>query len=331
MESLTNDQIIKGFSSDPEFTQNYLEYQKAKSVQEFKKIYKGGFFGYSDIKLFGNVSQYNQLMGPEFYQFKDNLENKFKDYLNEIPENIIFSVLQVLRWQFASGEYRSLSISNSIKITRNSNRRFLAEAILQDITETLLLYDLQGLDIELIMMGRPWLKADDFDLDAIGLSQIFDEQLEREISAYSNSSILDIKKSPEGTNILKNYEYKNIYMDNYGEPIYDKSQNLVGYKKDPDKFVSVYSYYNSDNLLCNKVSIKSLSEINFPTQDEEEALISWIDIKTESGFVREYKKNKYYYDKNNNLLNRETSFTCSLFPNYKKDVALNDKIGTIDF
>ena len=106
MENLTNDIIVKGFSSDPEFTKNYLEYHKAKSIQEFKKTYKGGFFGYSDLKFFGNVSQFTQLIGLELQQFQANLENKLKFYLNEIPENINFSVLPVLKWQYTSGEYR---------------------------------------------------------------------------------------------------------------------------------------------------------------------------------------------------------------------------------
>lgn len=62
---------------------------------------------------------------------------------------------------------------------------------------------------------------------------------------------------------------------------------MVGYKKKigPNKFASIY---NSDNLFCNKVSIKSLSQIDSPNLDE--ALISWIDIKTESGFTRVYNK-----------------------------------------
>lgn len=87
--------------------------------------------------------------------------------------------------------------------------------------------------------------------------------------------------------------------------MYDKSKFLIGYKIGSNKFASIKTYYNSDNFYCNKVSIKSLSEIESPTQDE--ALINWTDIKTdktENGFVRDYKKNKYYYDKNNNLINR---------------------------
>ena len=166
------------------------------------------------FKFFGNVSQFTQLIGLELQQFQANLEIKLKFYLNEIPENIIFSVLPLLKWQYTSGEYRSLSISKSIKVTRNSNCSLLAEVILHDINETLLNYDIQDLDVELIMMGRPWLKADDFNLEMSGLNKILDEQLEREISVYTRSSILDVKKTQDGTSILKNYEYRDIYMDN---------------------------------------------------------------------------------------------------------------------
>ena len=57
--------------------------------------------------------------------------------------------------------------------------------------------------------------------------------------------------------------------------------------------------------------------------------MSW--RKTEFGFIREYHRKKDYYDKFNNLTNVEVLFNYTKFPNYKKDVKLNDKTGTIDF
>lgn len=40
---------------------------------------------------------------------------------------------------------------------------------------------------------------------------------------------------------------------------------------------------------------------------------------------------KYFYDKNNKIFNVEVIYTCPQFPLYKKDLNLNDKIGTLDF
>lgn len=117
-------------------------------------------------------------------------------------------------------------------------------------------------------------------------------------------------------------------MDNYGEPLYDKFNNLIGYKINNNKCVSIVTYYNENNLLCNKVSIRefdenTLSFINYP-------LKNWVDIKTESGFVREYNKKKYNYDKNNKLLSVEAEYNYPSFPIYKKDANYDIKIGTLD-
>jgi hypothetical protein len=143
------------FATDSEKTKKYFAYEKAKNVREFKKIYGGGVLGYSDIYSFGNSTQFTGLAGSEYLDYTLNLENKLKEYLNEIPESVVYSVIPVLRWQYTTGEYKSLSISNSIKITRDTNRNLLAKRIIFDITNTLFLYDLQGLDIELLIMGRP--------------------------------------------------------------------------------------------------------------------------------------------------------------------------------
>lgn len=42
-------------------------------------------------------------------------------------------------------------------------------------------------------------------------------------------------------------------MDNYGDPVYNKSNNLIGYKLNESEYVSIKTFYNENNLLCNKV------------------------------------------------------------------------------
>jgi hypothetical protein len=51
-------------------------------------------------------------------------------------------------------------------------------------------------------------------------------------------------------------------MGNYGEPVFDKINNLIGYKINGNEFASVYTYYNDENLLCNKITIQELDTIN---------------------------------------------------------------------
>jgi hypothetical protein len=65
---------------------------------------------------------------------------------------------------------------------------------------------------------------------------------------------------------LKAYEYQNIVMDNYGDPILDKNNNLIGYKISHNKYASVEIYYNENNLLCNKVSIRELDGNNLKSE-----------------------------------------------------------------
>src|SRR5258706_241396 len=192
-------------------------------------------------------------------------------------------------------------MSRSIKITRDISKHLLTKKLIIDLKETLTMYELSGLDIDLFLLGRPWLSADDFNIDEAGLSKVFDDQIEREISSLSDSSYKNLFKDHpfDKANKIKNYEYKNIIMNNYGEPIYDQNNNLKGYKINDTEFASVYIYYNKDNLLCNKVTIKEISAMYKATKYFE--LISWLDIKTDTGFIREFIKNKYYYDKNNNI------------------------------
>jgi hypothetical protein len=72
----------------------------------------------------------------------------------------------------------------------------------------------------------------------------------------SSLSKINIKNTSNFSNLKKNYLYKNIYMDNYGKPVLDKNNNLIGYKLKEGKYVSIETYYNENNLLCNKVSIR---------------------------------------------------------------------------
>jgi hypothetical protein len=57
-------------------------------------------------------------------------------------------------------------------------------------------------------------------------------------------------------------------MDNYGEPVLDKDQNLIGYKINDRRYASVRTYYNDDNLLSNEISIKELDKTNLSFNNE---------------------------------------------------------------
>lgn len=164
-------------------------------------------------------------------------------------------------------------------------------------------YSLRDQDLDFYIMGRPWLSVDEFNIDRFldreDVDHVFNKVIEKKLSYWSKS--FNIKNSSDKIIRLKNYEYKDIYMDNYGAPIYNKNNNLIGYKTSNNKYLEIYTYYNENNLLSNKVLIRDFDKNNLLFIGE--VIESWIDIRTESGFMRKYKKNTYYYDNKNNFIN----------------------------
>jgi len=71
------------------------------------------------------------------------------------------------------------------------------------------------------------LSADNFKVKLQAVTDVLDGQIEKEIS--SNIRYKKMFKSEKALN-LKSYEYDNIYMNDYGDPIFDKNNNLIGYK-----------------------------------------------------------------------------------------------------
>ena len=143
-----------------------LKSMHAQELKKFKKAYGGGYLGYTKIHNLGNVSQFVDKIDTSNVQldvdpmeaFKqvnlmsknknlENLENlkcKLTEYVLEIPENVTYSILPVLRWESSKGFLNSRSISDSIKIIRNININLIAEKIISDILDNILEYNLRG-------------------------------------------------------------------------------------------------------------------------------------------------------------------------------------------
>jgi hypothetical protein len=149
-------------------------------LKRFKKVFGGGYLGYKNIHHFGSV--YFDPVEKVGYLI-ENLENKLIEYLNDIPDNVVYSVLPFIRWHTSKGNYQTLTISKSIKITNNSSRDLIAKKLEIDLNEILRIYELADTDLDFYVMSRPWLKKDAFDINEAGLTHIFDEQLEREVSS----------------------------------------------------------------------------------------------------------------------------------------------------
>jgi len=192
-------------------------------------------------------------------------------------------------------------------------------------------YNLIEGDLELYLMGRPWLSVDEFDLDRYldkdNLAPHFDAVIEKKLASHSKS--LTEKNSYNKISGLKNYLYKNVFMDNYGDQVLDKNNDLIGYKLQNNSYISVKTYYNNENLLCNKVSIRDF-DVNTLTF-KPYILREWIDTKNESGFIREFNNKKYFYNNSNELINVESTYSYPSFPLIKTTLHKDSRIGTIDF
>jgi hypothetical protein len=124
---------------------------RKKEIRDLKKAYGGGYLGYTKIHNFGNISQFVELQELGYPEGLKFLSIKLKGYAIEIPENVTFSILAVLRWESSNGNYNSLTISDSIKITRGINTDLLAEKFISDIKEVLLEYSLRDEDLDLFI------------------------------------------------------------------------------------------------------------------------------------------------------------------------------------
>lgn len=218
----------------------------------------------------------------QIYELANELEIKIDDYLTDIPDNITYSILPVLRFKDQEGGYKTVTISKkSIKITQSTSRKLLSSKLMQDILNAVFINDLKGTEINLFILDRPWLSEKDLKSYLSEVTEVLDDLIEKEISSWSKK--LELNNSDK-VDSIKNYKYKNNVFNNYGVPVFDKNSNLTGYKLNEFEYATIITYYNENNLLCNKVLIKdfNLESLSF----EGETLISWVDIKTESGFIR---------------------------------------------
>jgi hypothetical protein len=89
------------------------------------------------------------------------------------------------------------------------------------------------------------------------VTQALDDQIEKEVTSLSKLSEIN---SLNKVNKLKNYKYENIFMDNYGEHVYDKTKNLIGYKINESEYATIEVFYDENNLLCKKILIKNFNQ-----------------------------------------------------------------------
>jgi len=128
-------------------------------------------------------------------------------------------------------------------------------------------------------MGRPWLTDADFIVPLEIVNNIIEKNLisENELK-YVNPANYNLPVKNKMLD-LKNYylHSKNIYMDNYGDPIYSSDQkNIIGYNLMEGIYAEVERQPNEKGYKINKIYIK---DYNSKTNSfKKESLINWTDI-----------------------------------------------------
>jgi hypothetical protein len=123
-----------------------LSLEKAKELKHFHKNYGGGFFGYKHIVNFGNCGENLD---------SEILFKKVSDYLNNIPNNLTYTILFSLRFEKSNGEFSGITLADSIRVTKETSPTLISIKIMQLLYSKTLLYNLDIYDCDLFIMGRP--------------------------------------------------------------------------------------------------------------------------------------------------------------------------------
>ncbi len=217
----------------------------------------------------------------------------------------------------------------SMKVTKDFSYNLLALKLTHLLNYKTLLYNLEPYDCDLFLMGRVWLTADEFNVPIQEVNSVLEQNLNTDLNdKYSNSYNFNLSVEKKISKI-KNYPFGNILMDRYGDPIFKAENKLIGYKINKSECASLKTYYNDENKICNEIFIKEFNESNLTFK--KDVIISWIDTKSDNGFIREFDGVKYFYDNNDNIYNVEKIFKYKDFPISTIDKKYDDKIGTLDF
>ncbi len=154
-------------------TSQILKYTDPDKLRQEKllKPQEAGCFNYTNIDNLGNVSEFYS-SDPSlnlFVELNDKLINRLKGYINKLPKNTDLYILPVIRKSSRDGskvDYNFYSLMFPIKILHNSPMDYykLSGVLMSKIiSKWSKLINLEEGDLELYLMGRPWLKFDESD------------------------------------------------------------------------------------------------------------------------------------------------------------------------
>ena len=287
---------------------------KNKLNNDLYKIIGGGFTSYKNIVSLGNL-----------IELLDNtplLLNNIEKYLANLEDKKTYTLLPVFRWiDNDTGLSQSVTISDSMKITKFVNINNLSDKLVYFIHIALSKYDMGNNNIELVLMNRVWLDITDFNVkeDEISIiTKTIDDYLAKKKSNVNIDDLIMKRLSN-----FDNLKYNNILMDNYGVPIFNNGL-ITAYKLDDNQAIYVKKGDNDTNY----ITIKNL---NIVDSDPSNIIWNWSDKKTDFGFIRNRDGINYFFNNNGYIFKIEASYNFLDYPEDKKINIQDTKIGSIDF
>ena len=281
-----------------------------KLNNDLRKLIGGGYTSYKNVISLGYL---NVLL-----ENKPILLKNLFNYLEKLENNKCFTLLPVIRWiDDDTGFSKSITITNSIKITKFVDIDLLAERLNDSMFKAMNKYDVNNSNSELVLMNREWLDIKDFNIKNDDFSTITNT-IDNILSIKKSNNIKDelIMNKLSTIDIDK---YNHIMMDNYGTPIKNNG-NTNDFKLNNNQYISVKKGNNDSNYITVK---------NFDNNDQN--LIQWIDTKSDFGFIRKKDSFNYFFNKKGEIFKTEASYNFLDYPMDNIHDELDIKIGAIDF
>jgi len=118
-----------------------------KMNKDLSKFIGGGYTSYKNVNSLGFLI--------ELLENKNIFVNNLTNYLENLEDNKTYTLLPVVRWiDDVTGLTRSISISESFKVTKFVDIDLIYEKLNDYIIKALYRYDLINSNIELVLMNR---------------------------------------------------------------------------------------------------------------------------------------------------------------------------------
>ena len=167
--------MIRNYSTKvPQLGSEKDKYQKINlndinliDLKGIKKVVLGGYMSYKNISSLGSLE--------ELISDRDLLIEKLKEYLSNLDDNKVYTLLSVIRWiDDETGNSKGITTGLSLKITKNTDIKLLEKKFMLEIISNKMKYGISEYDCELLLLNRVWYSVDEFKVSKNTLNEVLD-------------------------------------------------------------------------------------------------------------------------------------------------------------